>query len=130
MSQQGNPKYRERVYSIVRRIPRGRVMTYGQIAELLGEGYTARTVGFAMHSSPDGTPWHRVINAQGKLSLVRASSSAGLTQFMRLAREGIRADAAGRIPLAKYGWRVAATGSDRRIRRTADRPLTRTKGKR
>ena len=38
--------YRERVYEIVRRIPSGRVMTYGQIAEILGEGYTARTVGF------------------------------------------------------------------------------------
>ena len=63
-----NPKYRERVYAIVRRIPSGRVMTYGQIAELLGEGYTPRTVGFVMHASPDGTPWHRVINAQGACS--------------------------------------------------------------
>ena len=61
-------KYRERVYAMVRRIPRGRVMTYGQIAELLGDGYTPRTVGFCMHSSPDGTPWHRVVNAQGGCS--------------------------------------------------------------
>jgi methylated-DNA-protein-cysteine methyltransferase related protein len=68
---QGNPEYRERVYKLVRRIPRGRVMTYGQIAELLGEGYTPRTVGFAMHSSPDGTPWHRVLNAQGATSTGR-----------------------------------------------------------
>jgi methylated-DNA-protein-cysteine methyltransferase-like protein len=71
MMKQGNPEYRERVYKIVRRIPRGRVMTYGQIAELLGEGYTPRTVGFAMHSSPDGTPWHRVLNAQGATSTGR-----------------------------------------------------------
>jgi methylated-DNA-protein-cysteine methyltransferase-like protein len=71
MVKQGNPEYRERVYKIVRRIPRGRVMTYGQIAELLGEGYTPRTVGFAMHSSPDGTPWHRVLNAQGATSTGR-----------------------------------------------------------
>jgi methylated-DNA-protein-cysteine methyltransferase-like protein len=71
MTKQGNPEYRERVYKIVRRIPRGRVMTYGQIAELLGEGYTPRTVGFAMHSSPDGTPWHRVLNAQGATSTGR-----------------------------------------------------------
>jgi methylated-DNA-protein-cysteine methyltransferase-like protein len=63
-----NPKYRERVYKIVRAIPSGRVMTYGQIAELLGEGYTPRTVGFVMHASPDGTPWHRVLNAQGACS--------------------------------------------------------------
>lgn len=71
MVKQGNPEYRERVYKIVRRIPRGRVMTYGQIAELLGEGYTPRTVGFAMHSAPDGTPWHRVLNAQGATSTGR-----------------------------------------------------------
>ena len=68
---QQNPKYRERVYAIVRRIPRGRVMTYGQIAEILGEGYTPRTVGFVMHASPDGTPWHRVVNAQGGCSTGR-----------------------------------------------------------
>ena len=65
---QENPKYRERVYAIVRRIPSGRVMTYGQIAELLGDGYTPRTVGFVMHASPDATPWHRVVNAQGGCS--------------------------------------------------------------
>jgi len=64
----GDPKYRERVYKLVRRIPAGRVMTYGQIAELLGEGYTARTVGFAMHGADDGTPWHRVVNARGSCS--------------------------------------------------------------
>jgi methylated-DNA-protein-cysteine methyltransferase related protein len=68
---QADPKYRERVYAIVRRIPSGRVMTYGQIAELLGDGYTPRTVGFCMHSSPEGTPWHRVLNAQGKTSTGR-----------------------------------------------------------
>ena len=56
---------------MVRRIPSGRVMTYGQIAELLGDGYTPRTVGFCMHSSPDGTPWHRVVNAQGGCSTGR-----------------------------------------------------------
>ena len=64
----GDPKYRERVYKLVRRIPPGRVMTYGQIAELLGDGYTARTVGFAMHGADDGTPWHRVVNARGACS--------------------------------------------------------------
>jgi len=67
-----NPGYRERVYKIVRGIPSGRVMTYGQIAELLGDGYTARTVGFVMHASPEEVPWHRVLNAQG------ACSTAGI----------------------------------------------------
>lgn len=63
--------YRERVYKIVAKIPRGRVMTYGQIAELLGDGYTPRTVGFVMHASPSGTPWHRVLNAKGACSTGR-----------------------------------------------------------
>lgn len=66
-----DPEYRDRVYQLVRRIPRGRVMTYGQIAELLGDGYTPRTVGFVMHASPSGTPWHRVLNAQGACSTGR-----------------------------------------------------------
>lgn len=65
------PQYRQKVYKLVKRIPRGRVMTYGQIAELLGEGYTARTVGFVMHGSDDGTPWHRVLNARGACSTGR-----------------------------------------------------------
>src|SRR5260370_18340921 len=64
-------RYRERVYEIVRRIPPGRVMTYGQIAELLGAGYTPRTVGFAMHDSDDATPWHSVIKPQGACSTGR-----------------------------------------------------------
>ena len=63
-----NPVYRQRVYKIVRRIPAGHVMTYGQIAEILGEGYTPRTIGFVMHGSDDATPWHRVVNAQGGCS--------------------------------------------------------------
>jgi|SRR5687768_907077 len=87
-SKQGNPKYRERVYAIVRRIPSGRVMTYGQIAELLGEGYTPRTVGFAMHSSPDGTPWHRVLNAQGATSTGRVVLPQDKQQRM-LEQEGV-----------------------------------------
>ncbi|HET9728909.1 MAG TPA: MGMT family protein [Gemmatimonadaceae bacterium] len=122
----------ERIYAVVRRIPRGRVTTYGTVARLAGLGGQARLVGYALSALRDGTgvPWHRVINAQGRLSLERTASSAGVTQHMRLAREGVRADAAGRISLAKYGWRVEATGPDRRIPRTGTRPLSRTTGKR
>jgi methylated-DNA-protein-cysteine methyltransferase-like protein len=119
----------ERIYAIVRKVPRGRVTTYGTVARLAGLGGQARLVGYALSALPTGTalPWHRVINAQGRLSLDRAASSAGVTQLMRLAREGVRADAAGRIALATYGWRVDATGPGRRIPRTGERPLSRTK---
>ncbi len=95
--------YRERVFRIVRSIPRGRVMTYGQIAEILGAGYTPRTVGFVMHSSNDKTPWHRVINAQG------GCSTRGLVlphdkQQRMLEAEGVRFDERGRCELKEFLW--------------------------
>ncbi|MGH9944950.1 MAG: MGMT family protein [Pyrinomonadaceae bacterium] len=95
--------YHERVYEIVRRIPAGRVMTYGQIAELLGEGYTPRTVGFVMHAAGDGVPWQRVINAQGACSTGRVLLPVNLQQAM-LEAEGIRFDERGRCDLARYRW--------------------------
>ncbi len=68
-----SPTY-ARIYAVVRRIPRGRVATYGQIAELAGLPGHARQVGYALHALPDGTavPWHRVLNARGALSLRRS----------------------------------------------------------
>lgn len=96
-------QYREKVYRLVRRIPRGRVMTYGQIAELLGDGYTPRTVGFVMHGSSDGTPWHRVINARG------ACSTRGIVlphdkQQRMLEAEGVVFDVRGCCNLEQYLW--------------------------
>jgi methylated-DNA-protein-cysteine methyltransferase-like protein len=95
--------YRERVFQIVRSIPRGRVMTYGQIAEILGEGYTPRTVGFVMHSANDKTPWHRVINSQG------GCSTRGLVlphdkQQRMLETEGVRFNESGRCQLQEFLW--------------------------
>lgn len=95
--------YRERVFRIVRAIPRGHVMTYGQIAEILGEGYTPRTVGFVMHSANDKTPWHRVINAQG------GCSTRGLVlphdkQQRMLEAEGVAFNERGRCDLQEYLW--------------------------
>lgn len=103
MSKRENPKYRERVYTLVRRIPPGRVMTYGQIAELLGEGYTPRTVGFVMHGSPDGTPWHRVLNAQGGCSTGRLVLPHDKQQRM-LEQEGVVFDKNARCDLQTYLW--------------------------
>jgi methylated-DNA-protein-cysteine methyltransferase-like protein len=95
--------YRERVYEIVKRIPRGRVMTYGQIAELLGEGYTPRTVGFAMHSSPEGTPWQRVLNAQGTCSTGRVVLPQDKQQRL-LEIEGVVFDKNNRCDLKSFLW--------------------------
>jgi methylated-DNA-protein-cysteine methyltransferase-like protein len=107
--------YRERVFRIVRSIPRGRVMTYGQIAEILGEGYTPRTVGFVMHSSNDKTPWHRVINAQG------GCSTRGLVlphdkQQRMLETEGVRFNERGRCQLQEFLWIPEETEAKRNAR--------------
>lgn len=76
-------------------------MTYGQIAELLGEGYTPRTVGFCMHSSPDGTPWHRVLNAQGATSTGRVVLPHDKQQRM-LEQEGVVFNKNNRCDLETY----------------------------
>jgi len=97
-------QYRERVYKIVRRIPPGRVMTYGQIAVILGEGYTPRTVGFVMHgANEEQTPWHRVINSQGRCSTGGVVLPTDKQQRM-LEAEGVKFTA-GKCDLETYLWR-------------------------
>jgi methylated-DNA-protein-cysteine methyltransferase-like protein len=94
-----------RIYTVVRRIPRGRVATYGQVAELAGLPGHARQVGYALHALPVGTlvPWHRVLNARGALSL-RRDSGGEISQRLLLEREGIRLDAGGRVALDRLRW--------------------------
>jgi len=95
-----------RIYAVVRRIPRGRVATYGQVAELAGLAGHARQVGYALHALPSATamPWHRVINASGGVSL-RSSPGAELTQRQLLEDEGVEFDLRGRVRLAKVQWK-------------------------
>ena len=109
-----SPTY-ARIYAAVRRIPRGRVATYGQIAELAGLPGQARLVGYALPALPaDSTgPWHRVLNARGALSL-RREAGAELTQRLLLEREGVRFDAGGRVDLARVRWRPSTPPSRRR----------------
>ena len=100
---------RDRIYAVVRRIPRGRVVTYGQVAELAGLPGHARQVGYALHALPAGSriPWHRVINAAGAVSL-RAAPGDEVTQRQLLESEGIVFDPRGRVPLARVRWRAGA----------------------
>jgi methylated-DNA-protein-cysteine methyltransferase-like protein len=95
---------------VVARIPRGRVETYGGVAERAGLPRQARLVGYALHALPDGTPlpWHRVLGAGGRLSLMRTNPGSGLTQRMRLEREGVDFDARGRVDLDRFRWGVRA----------------------
>lgn len=97
---------RARIYAVVRWIPRGRVATYGQVAELAGLPRQARQVGYALAALPEESrvPWHRVVNARGEISLRRDGPGAGVLQRTRLEREGVRFDGRGRIALDRWGW--------------------------
>lgn len=98
------PRYRKLVYDLVKRIPRGRVMTYGQIAGILGEGYTARTVGYVMHGADaEKVPWQRVINSQGKCSTGRITMPLNMQQSM-LEQEGIEFNEKGKCDLGTVQW--------------------------
>jgi len=101
----------QQFYAVVRRIPRGRVATYGQIARLAGLPGRARQVGYALHALDEqgGVPWHRVINAQGRVS-PRAAPGWDDVQRQLLEREGVTFDATGRTPLAQYQWQPRGRG--------------------
>ena len=94
-----------RIYAAVRRIPAGRVATYGQIATLSGLDGHARQVGYALHALPDATdvPWHRVVNARGEIS-ARSGSDWGELQRMLLEAEGVEFDGRGRVELERFQW--------------------------
>jgi methylated-DNA-protein-cysteine methyltransferase related protein len=106
-----DPAYRERVFEIVRQIPAGKVMTYGQLAIVLGDGYTARTVGYVMHGSDEGVPWQRVINSQGKCSTGRLTIPMNLQQELLVA-EGVVFSDAGKCDLKKFQWFPDGFGPD------------------
>lgn len=95
----------QRVWQVVAAIPQGRVSTYGSIAQKAGIARAARRVGRALRMLPPGTrvPWHRVVNAQGRLSLP-ADSASHRTQRERLEKEGVTFRASGTINLDQYGW--------------------------
>lgn len=96
----------ERIYAMVRRIPPGKVTTYGRIAELVG-GCTARMVGYAMAALKRGTapevPWQRVINAQGKIS-IHGDGIGNAMQRTLLEEEGVVFDVNDRVDFSVFGW--------------------------
>jgi methylated-DNA-protein-cysteine methyltransferase-like protein len=97
----------EKIYRLVLRIPRGRVMTYGQIARLLEERYSPRLVGWAMHATPRdkrNIPWHRVINSRGGISTGRVILTEPDVQRLLLEAEGVVFNASGHCELSVYQW--------------------------
>src|SRR2546421_7367857 len=106
----------ERIYRIVLKIPRGRVMTYGQIARLMDDRFSPRLIGWAMHAVPqDGRniPWHRVINSKGGISTGRVIIQEPQLQRYLLEAEGVVFDERGHCDLSVYQWspRKTTTGS-------------------
>jgi methylated-DNA-protein-cysteine methyltransferase-like protein len=93
------PGFHDRVYEVVCRIPPGSVATYGDVAEALGSRRVARQVGYALAALPadrNEVPWHRVVNAKGRVSL-RAHGEPSPDQVARLELEGIEVDARGAV---------------------------------
>lgn len=99
-----NPTY-QRIYDMVRRIPKGKVATYGQIARLSKLPGQARLVGYALHNVPEDLeiPWHRVINSKGTISLLPDPESRTIQHHLLLS-EGISIDLEGRISLDRFQW--------------------------
>lgn len=95
----------ERIWAVVRRVPEGRVATYGQIAALAGLPGHARQAGYALHDLPDGTdvPWHRIINARGEVSPRSQPRWEGYQRHL-LEEEGVEFDARGRVDLERFRW--------------------------
>ena len=104
--------FNSRVWEIVRQIPRGKVMTYGQIALMILPPagidpahyvkFSPRWVGSAMAQCPDDVPWQRVINSQGKVS--PRPGFCPTVQRKLLEQEGVAFDERDRVDLKKYGW--------------------------
>jgi methylated-DNA-protein-cysteine methyltransferase-like protein len=98
--------FNDLVYALVRRIPPGKVLNYGRVALMLGVPRGARAVGWAMSAlkhGDHGVPWHRVVNAQGRVS-IKGSPEGAAEQRARLEAEGVRFDDRGYLDMSKYLW--------------------------
>ena len=98
------PVGHERIVAVVKRIPKGKVATYGQIARIV-DRCTARMVGYAMAAVPEGSrvPWQRVINSQGMIS-ARSHSDGDVRQRVLLEKEGVKFDVRGKVDLTLFQW--------------------------
>ena len=99
-----NKSMYDRIFSVVRMIPSGKVATYGQVSRIAGR-CSARNVGYAMSSVPFGSdvPWHRVINSKGMVS-IRSNGGECSAQRQLLEGEGILFNEKDRVNLSIYGW--------------------------
>ena len=97
----------DKVYENVKRIPKGKVATYGQIAVLCGSPRASRAVGYALHSNPDpaSIPCHRVVNRHGRLAAAYAFGGIEEQRF-KLESEGVEVDNTNMVNLNKFLWEL------------------------
>lgn len=105
----GAKSFDQRVYAAVAQIPPGQLASYGQIAEAIGAWGCARQVGWALRRLPlpSPIPWHRVVNASGRISMTPSREGSDWIQRQLLLAEGIPVQPDGRLPLAQHRWRAA-----------------------
>lgn len=102
------PNFYEQVYAVVRRVPRGRVTSYGRVAEMLGRPYAARAVGYALgalrqqRGAAAPVPWQRVVNSQGRISLPLTAGGGRQAELLRA--EGVVVDDDLRVDLSVFLW--------------------------
>ena len=113
-----NEAAHDRIRAVIRRIPVGKVATYGDVAARAGLPGRARLVGRVLGISPGNAslPWQRVVGAGGVLSVGRYAPEAGRTQRMRLEREGVRFTRGGRVDLKRHRWGASAPAVARSAR--------------
>ena len=108
MAENKTPSFFERVYKIVAKVPYGRVISYGQIARMLGHPRAARTVGWALSVCPEALPWQRVVKADGSIA------GGGFAELRRtmLVEEGVKFRVDGRVDMDACEWDGSTLASD------------------
>jgi methylated-DNA-protein-cysteine methyltransferase-like protein len=94
------------IYAVIRRIPKGWVATYGQVAAMAGLPRRARLVGYVLQNLDPATdiPWHRVVNAKGEVSYSLSRNGGDALQQRRLEKEGVEFDDRNRFNLERFRW--------------------------
>jgi methylated-DNA-protein-cysteine methyltransferase related protein len=94
------------IYAVIRRIPKGWVATYGQVAAMAGMPRRARLVGRVLQQldAKSDVPWHRVVNAKGEVSFSHSRNGSDALQQRLLKKEGIKFDARNRFNLERFRW--------------------------